>query len=272
MTPSSRHAYKILLQMQLIDTHCHFDEPVFDHDRAKITRLMQEICVSDLIFPATHEKNWPRLKKICSSSSRFHATYGLHPVFLQQHAPEHIIALKHWLKHEPAVAVGECGLDFFLPQLDKQTQESLFIEHLKLARDFDLPLIIHARRSVDQVLKHIRRFPGSRGVIHSFAGSQQQADMLIKLGFCLGVGGTSTYPRAQRLRNILANAPLEALLLETDAPDQPDSAWRGKRNDPTRLPVIAENLAELRSDSIEHVAAVTTNNAIKLFKLETRHP
>ena len=163
------------------------------------------------------------------------------------------------------------GLDFFLTHLNIQQQEDLFTIHLKLAREFDLPLIIHARRSLDCVLKHIRRFSSEnnlKGVIHSFAGSQQQADTLIKLGFHLGVGGTSTYPRAQRLRNILANVPLESLLLETDAPDQPDSAWRGKRNDPTRLPIIAATLAELRGESLSRIAEVTTTNAVQLFKLQ----
>ncbi|MGB3916048.1 TatD family hydrolase [Thiothrix litoralis] len=256
--------------MKLIDTHCHFDEPDFTDDRSLLVDKMHERGVTDLIFPATSAKHWPRLRDICSESPHFHATYGLHPVYLAEHTPEDIVALRHWLEQEQPVAVGECGLDFFLPHLDIQTQEDLFTAHLKLAREFDLPLIIHARRSLDCVLKHIRRFSGEnnlKGVIHSFAGSQQQANQLIERGFYLGVGGTSTYPRAQRLRTILANVPLEALLLETDAPDQPDSAWRGKRNDPTRLPVIAATLAELRGESLARIAEVTTANAVQLFKL-----
>lgn len=258
--------------MKLIDTHCHFDEPDFDDDRSLLADKIQQAGVTGLIFPAISAQHWPRLRDICATSPHFYATYGLHPVYLAEHTPQDLAALPHWLAQERPVAVGECGLDFFLPQLDIQQQEDLFIAHLKLAREFDLPLIIHARRSLDCVLKHIRRFSGKnsgvKGVIHSFAGSQQQADMLIKLGFYLGVGGTSTYPRAQRLRTILANVPLEVLLLETDAPDQPDSAWRGKRNDPTRLPVIAQTLAELRGESLEQIAEVTTANAIHLFKLQ----
>jgi TatD DNase family protein len=254
--------------MKLIDTHCHFDEPDFADDRSLLVDEMNKAGVTDLIFPAVSARNWPRLRDVCATSPHFHATYGLHPVYLAEHTPADIVALCHWLEQERPVAVGECGLDFYLPELDVQQQESLFIEHLKLAREFDLPLIIHARRSVDSIIKYTRRFPGVNGVIHSFAGSQQQADLLINAGFYLGVGGTSTYPRAQRLRTILANVPLEALLLETDAPDQPDSAWRGKRNDPTRLPVIAATLAELRGDSLAHIAEVTTANAIQLFNLK----
>ncbi|UOG92746.1 MAG: TatD family hydrolase [Candidatus Thiothrix sulfatifontis] len=257
--------------MRLIDTHCHFDEPDFADDRSLLVDKMSALGVSDLIFPAISAKHWPRLRDICATSPHFHASYGLHPVYLAEHAPTDLVSLRHWLKQEQPVAIGECGLDFFLPELSVMEQESLFIAHLILAREFELPLIIHARRSLDCVLKHIRRFSDKKnlgGVIHSFAGSQQQADMLIKLGFYLGVGGTVTYPRAQRLRQVLANVPLERLLLETDAPDQPDSAWRGKRNDPTRLPVIAASLAELRGESLEHIAEITTANALHLFKLQ----
>lgn len=255
--------------MKLIDTHCHFDEPDFDDDRSLLADEMQKAGVTDLILPAVTAKNWSRMRDVCASAAHFHATYGLHPVYLNYHQPDDILALTGWLEHEQAVAVGECGLDFYLPQLDVVRQEALFIAQLKLAREFELPLIIHARRSVDSIIKLVRRFPGVSGVIHSFAGSQQQADTLIKLGFYLGVGGTATYPRAQRLRAVLATVPLECLLLETDAPDQPDSGWRGKRNDPTRLPVIAANLAELRHENLGHIAEVTTANAVRLFNLKT---
>lgn len=257
--------------MKLIDTHCHFDEPDFADDRLLLIDKMQKLGVADLILPAVSAKHWPRLRDICTTSPHFHATYGLHPVYLAEHTPNDCVSLRHWVEKEQPVAIGECGLDFYLPELDVAQQESLFVTHLRLAREFELPLIIHARRSLDCVLKHIRRFSGKNnlnGVIHSFAGSQQQADTLINLGFYLGVGGTVTYPRAQRLRNVLANVPLEMLLLETDAPDQPDSEWRGKRNDPTRLPVIAASLAELRGESLNRIAEATTANAIHLFKLQ----
>jgi len=257
----------MVLQMRLIDTHCHFDEPDFDADRAQLAQQMQALGVSNLVFPAITTATWERLRAVCATSLGFHPSYGLHPVYLPEHRPEHLLELRRWLERERPVAVGECGLDFYLPELDVQAQEQLFVEHLKLAREFALPLIIHARRSVDAVIKHLRRFPGISGVIHSFAGSQQQADTLIGHGFCLGVGGTCTYPRANRLRTVLANVPPECLLLETDAPDQPDSAWRGRRNDPTRLPIIAATLAELRGVTIAQIATTTTQNAIRLFNL-----
>lgn len=253
--------------MRLIDTHCHFDEPDFDADRTHLTQQMLALGVTDLVFPAVTAEHWRRLHTLCLQSPHFHASYGLHPVYLPQHQPHHVTTLRTWLATGRAVAIGECGLDFFLPGLDVTQQENLFIEHLKLAQEFSLPLIIHARRSVDAIIHCLRRFSGVSGVIHSFAGSLQQAEQLIRLGFYLGVGGTCTYPRAQRLRSLLATLPLEQLVLETDAPDQPDSLWRGQRNDPTRLPIIAATLAELRGESLAHIAEVTTHNAIRLFRL-----
>jgi len=254
--------------MRLIDSHCHFDEPVFKHNREKIHQDMLQLGVADIIFPATTAANWPRLKQITDSSQHYHASYGLHPMFMAQHRAEHIRQLPQWLSTEPVVAVGECGLDFFIPGFDQQAQEALFVQHLKLAREFNLPLIIHARKSLDIILKHIRQIGSLRGVIHSFTGSQQQADQLIAAGFYLGVGGTITYERAKRLHRVIKQVPADRLLLETDSPDQPDSQWRGKTNTPCRLPVIAAAVAELRQTSVEHIAATTTANAIKLFKLD----
>ncbi len=254
--------------MRLIDTHCHFDDVTFDPDRAELLQEMQTVGVTDLVLPAITAARWPCLRTICAGSPRLHATYGLHPIYLAEHRHEHLPQLQACLAQGDAVAVGECGLDFFLPELDVELQTAYFVAQLRLARAFDLPVIIHARRSVDAVLKQIRRIGSLRGVIHSFAGSQQQADLLIAQGFCLGVGGTVTYERAQRLRNIVAVIPDEAIVLETDAPDQPDSAWRGQRNDPLRLPVIAEHLAALRGVSVAEIAAISTLNAQRLFGIQ----
>ena len=228
---------------------------------------MQPLGVSDLIIPAITQASWARIQALCSQQTHLHAAYGLHPIYLAEHTEQDLAQLANFIRENrtQVIAVGECGLDFFLPELDKQLQTELFIAQLKLAKDFGLPVIIHARRSVDAVLSCIRRIGGLRGVVHSFAGSQQQADQFIALGFYLGAGGTLTYERAQRLRSVLKTVPAECLLLETDAPDQPDSQWRGQRNTPLRLPIIAEALAELRVCSVEDLAKVTTMNAQNLF-------
>lgn len=251
----------------MIDTHCHFDDASFALDRAQVLTEMQALGVSDLIIPAVTQASWGGIQALCKQHSQLHAAYGLHPIYLAEHQDEHLKQLELFVREhrEQIVAVGECGLDFYLPELAVQQQTALFIAQLKLAKNFDLPLIVHARRSVDAVLSCIRRVGGLRGVVHSFAGSQQQADQLIEQGFYLGAGGTLTYERAQRLRQILTNVPTECLLLETDAPDQPDSQWRGQRNTPLRLPIIAEALAELSGCSLAELADSTTKNAQRLF-------
>lgn len=228
---------------------------------------MQTLGVSAVIIPAITQASWVGIHALCTSQAKLHAAYGLHPIYLAEHTQQNLTDLADFIQKNrlEVIAVGECGLDFFLPDLDVQHQTELFVAQLKLAKQFDLPVIIHARRSVDAVLSCIRRIGGLRGVVHSFAGSLQQAEQLITQGFYLGVGGTLTYERAQRLRQVLKTVPLESLLLETDAPDQPDSQWRGQRNTPLRLPVVAEALAELRACSVESIAEVTTANAQHLF-------
>ncbi|PID49252.1 MAG: DNAase [Proteobacteria bacterium] len=254
--------------MRLIDTHCHFDDVSFDPDRQDLLRFMRQIGVSDLIVPAITALAWPAVEAICATDRGLHAAYGLHPIYLAKHCENDLYLLEKRLTKGGAIAVGECGLDYFVPELTIEAQTDFFVAQLRLAKQFDLPVIIHARRSVDHVIKQIRRVGGLRGVVHSFSGSRQQAEILFQQGFLLGVGGTVTYERAQRLRRVVAQMPAEALLLETDAPDQPDAAWRGKRNDPLRLPVIAATVAELRGVTLQQLAAFTTANAQRLFGID----
>jgi TatD DNase family protein len=163
--------------------------------------------------------------------------------------------------------VGECGLDYFVDGLDRDQQSHYFDGQLELAREFDLPVVVHARRAVDAVITAIRRVGKLRGVVHSFSGSEEQARQLWDLGFMIGLGGPVTYERANRLRRLAATMPLEWLLLETDSPDQPDAGIRGERNEPARLREVLRVIAELRGDGEAHVAEVTTANARRLFAL-----
>ena len=163
--------------------------------------------------------------------------------------------------------MGECGLDYFVEGLDRDAQATFFEGQLRLAREFDLPLIVHARRAVDAVIAAVRKVGGLRGVVHSFSGSLEQAEQLWKLGFMLGLGGPVTYERARRLRKLAATMPIEHLLLETDAPDQPDSNHRGQRNEPARITTVLETIATLRDAPPADIAAATTANAERLFSL-----
>jgi TatD DNase family protein len=169
--------------------------------------------------------------------------------------------LRDWLANEKPVAVGEIGLDLHVAGLDPARQEFFFVEQLKLACAFDLPVILHVRRAVDQILKHLRRQRVPGGIAHAFNGSRQQADEFIRLGFRLGFGGAMTFSGSTRIRQLAATLPAESIVLETDAPDIPP-AWLDRgRNSPAELPRVAGVLAELRKISPEDLAALTTANA-----------
>lgn len=249
----------------LVDSHCHLDVGEFDADRDEIMSRAHAAGVTQQVVPAIDAHTWPRLKAVCAAQPGLHAAYGLHPVYLQAHRREDLESLRAWIERERPVAVGECGLDFFVEGLDRDEQAHYFDAQLALAREFDLPLVVHARRAVDAVIAAIRRHPGVRGVVHSFSGSAEQAAQLHKLGWLLGLGGPVTYPRANRLRALAARMPLEQLLLETDAPDQPDSDHRGQRNEPARLPRVLEAIAALRTEGAERIAEATSANAARLF-------
>lgn len=251
----------------LIDSHSHFDAAEFDPDRACAYQRARAVGVAAQVLPAISARLWLTLKAVAEQYDGLYPAYGLHPIFLAEHRPEHLTELADWLTRERPVAVGEIGLDFYLPNLDPDRQAAFFTGQLQLAREFELPVIVHARRAVDQVIKHLRRYPGLRGVVHSFAGSEQQAGQLLDLGFFLGFGGPITYPRAQRLHRLVRTLPLERLLLETDAPDQPSVDHRGQRNEPGFLPTILARVAALRAQDPAEIAAATTRNAEELFGL-----
>lgn len=251
----------------LFDSHCHLDAPEFDGDRAEVIQRARASGVAGQVVPAVDYAGWPKLATICRAETGLHAAYGLHPMYLDQHRQEHLDALPDWIERERPVAVGECGLDFFVEGLDPEAQRHYFHRQLAIARDFKLPVVLHARRAVEEVIATLRKAGGLRGVVHSYSGSQEQARQLFDLGFCLGIGGPVTFDRGQRLRRIVATMPMEFLLLETDAPDQPDAAHRGQRNEPSLLPNVLRVVSELRQETEDSIAESTTANAKRLFGL-----
>ena len=235
--------------MQLIDSHCHFDDERFDPDRDEVYQRALFAGVDALVVAGIKADWWPRVRQVCRNYPGLYPAYGMHPMFMADHQQKDIQTLDSWLTNEPAVAVGECGLDFYIDNPDRKRQQELFEAQLALAQKHRLPVIIHARRSVEEVFNTLRRFSGLRGVLHSFSGSEQQARRLIDMGFLLSFGGPLTYPRAIRLRQMAGNLPLAGLMLESDAPDQPDVEYRGRRKEPARVKRVLETLTELRSDS-----------------------
>ncbi|HRG15342.1 MAG TPA: TatD family hydrolase [Pseudomonadota bacterium] len=254
--------------MRLIDSHCHLDAPEFDGDRDAVIARAAAAGVIAQVVPAVSSATFPALAALSRGRNDLFAAYGLHPMYLDRHADSDVDMVRAALQRETAVAVGECGLDFFVEGLDPHRQRALFDAQLRLAREFDLPLILHARRAVDEVILRLRRIGGLRGVVHSFSGSGEQARQLFQLGFHLGIGGPVTYERAQRLRGLVATMPIDCLLLESDAPDQPNASARGARNEPAAIADVASAIAGLRGVDVADIAAATSANAVRLFRLD----
>lgn len=260
----------------LFDTHCHLDAPEFDKDRDEVVIAAQTAGVFRLLVPAVDVEGFAKLRECCRRYPGCLPAYGIHPLRVAHARENDLKILGSWLRESSSggsapAAVGEIGLDLFVPDADIQKQELFFIEQLKLARTFDLPVLLHVRRAIDPVLKCLRRVGVKGGIAHAFNGSRQQADEFMERGFCLGFGGAMTYPGSKRIRALASSLPLDAIVLETDAPDIPP-AWLsgesgGRRNSPAELPRIAAELAQLRGQSQEEIVRATTANAERCLGL-----
>lgn len=262
-----------------IDTHCHLDASEFDADRSDVHQRARRKGVSSCVIPSVCVANFDSVRLLAHSQQDAYAL-GIHPLFTPQAAESHLVALDaalHAHQHDHRlVAVGEIGLDGFVPTLNTPEalakQQHFYKAQLQLAQQHQLPVILHVRRSADWLLKGLRQTPVVGGIAHAFNGSLQQAQTFIDLGFKLGFGGALTFDRALQLRRLATELPLSAIVLETDAPDIPphwlyataEQRAAGQpqgRNEPAELPRIAKVLADLRGISLEEVAAVTRANA-----------
>ncbi len=253
--------------MRLIDSHIHLDDTRFDSDRDEVINRARQAGVVAQIIPGVTASGWHKINHISAAHHDIFYAYGLHPMFMSEHKREDIEQLKIRLAKDNPVAVGECGLDFFVARPDKNGQREYFQAQIEIARDADLPLIIHARKAMDEVTSMLAKSGYHKGVVHSFSGSEQQAKRLIDLGYLISLGGPVTHERAKRLHKILISLPLDTLLLETDAPDQPGADHRGERNEPAFITEVLSTFNRLRGETAEHIAEVTTQNALNLFKL-----
>lgn len=265
----------------LIDTHCHLDASEFDADRDAVIQAAIEQGVQMMVIPAVEKNNFAQVIQLAENHPQCAYALGIHPMYVQNAQPEDLATLKTILakriqSNSPPVAIGEIGLDYFVEDHDKALQSFYFTEQLKLAKQFDLPVILHVRRAIDDILKYLRLYKVRGGIAHAFNGSQQQAEQFIELGFKLGFGGAMTYSRALKIRELASSLPMEAIVLETDAPDiPPEWLGNGKRNSPDQLEKISEEIAELRNIKASQVAEITTKNAVEILpnmaKLFTRH-
>lgn len=258
-----------------IDTHCHLDAPEFDADRDAVAARARTAGVHRMVLPAVAVAHFGAVRALAVRHDAAYAL-GIHPLYVDRADDADLDRLQQALaehRNDPRlVAVGEIGLDHFVPGLDRERQRHFYVRQLKLARDAGLPVILHVRRSADSLLHGLRRVEVAGGIAHAFNGSEQQALGFVGRGFRLGFGGAMTFDRALQIRALARSLPEEALVLETDAPDIPPhwlyrtaaerAAGAASRNEPAELPRIGAGLAALRGWTPAHTAAVTTANAL----------
>ncbi len=266
-----------------IDTHCHLDAAEFDADRDAVRQAARAAGVQRCVIPAVHRPHWGAVVALAQRHGDAYAL-GIHPLYVPQAQEADLQALDAALaqhRDDPRlVAVGEMGLDFFVPALCtpamRERQWAFYLAQLQLAQKHRLPVILHVRRSADLLLKGLRQYGVGSGIAHAFNGSVQQARLFLDMGFALGFGGTLTFERALQLRRLAVQLPLSALVLETDAPDIPPH-WLYKtaeqraqgliqgRNSPEQLPRIAQVLADLRGLGLTELAEASTRNALRVL-------
>ena len=280
-----------IIEAMWTDTHCHLDAAEFDADREAVVARARAAGVTQIVLPAVARANFDTVRRLAHVHGFVYAL-GIHPMYVEQATEDDLTALREALAEHrddaQLVAVGEIGLDHFVPGLDRARQARFYAAQLALAQEFDLPVLLHVRKSADTLLKHLRITPVRGGIAHAFNGSEQQARAFIALGFKLGFGGTLTFERALQIRRLAQQLPLDAIVLETDAPDIPPQwlyrpaqerireplsadvraprnglkkAREQGRNEPGELPRIAQTLAALRGLALDEIAAATAANA-----------
>lgn len=254
--------------MELFDTHCHLDVADFDIDRDEVLVRSRAAGVGQMVIPAVDAAGWPGLIDLCHREEGLYPALGLHPIFIDSHRDEDLVALRSLVGQQRPVAIGEIGLDFYIKELNRERQQWLFEQQLQIADEFQLPVLLHVRKAHDEVISTLKRLKFTHGgIAHAFNGSHQQAQQYIDLGFKLGFGGMLTYERSTKLRNLAVMLPLDSIVLETDAPDMSPAAHRGERNSPEYLPEVLFALAGLRAMEVSELAGALLENSRKALLL-----
>ncbi|VUS40456.1 metal-dependent hydrolase [Klebsiella spallanzanii] len=258
------------MTLRFIDTHCHFDFPPFTGDESASIARAAQAGVRQIIVPATEADNFARVLGLAAQYAPLYAALGLHPIVIERHEGDSLARLEACLAKRDAklVAVGEIGLDLYREDPQFERQISVFEAQLRLAKRYDLPVILHSRRTHDKLAMLLKKHALPRtGVVHGFSGSLQQAERFVQLGYKIGVGGTITYLRASKTRDVMAQLPLSSLLLETDAPDMPLNGFQGQPNRPEQAARVFSTLCELRQESAEEIANAMICNTKEIFPI-----
>lgn len=248
----------------LIDTHCHLDAVEFDEDRDRVVEAALHAGIERILIPAVEADQFKRTVAVAARYRCCRVALGIHPLYVGRAEPRDLDSLRASLQAGDAIAVGEIGLDYYVDDADRERQAFFFSEQLKIAREFNLPVILHIRRAQDDVLKHLRRARCTGGIAHAFNGSIQQASQFIDLGFCLGFGGAMTFEGSRRIRRLAADLPETAIVLESDAPDMSPAWARGERNEPAYVQRFACELARLRDRAPADIVERCCVNALRV--------
>jgi TatD DNase family protein len=263
------------IKLRLFDTHCHFDFQPFNTDYSQHWLKACEAGVERIVIPSIGMSNWEKVIELAASAPQqlFYAL-GFHPYFLADFANEQVRVLERLLEthctdshHKACIAIGECGLDGMV-DVPSHIQEEVFVTQLAMAQNCGLPVILHSRKTHSRLLSLLKRHKFTQGgILHAFSGSEQQARDFIRMGFKIGVGGIITYPRANKTRQTVSRLPVEAIVLETDAPDMPLCGLQGQDNHPKYLPRVLQELAQLRDCSMTELAENLWRNSHQVFRL-----
>jgi TatD DNase family protein len=257
----------------LIDTHCHLNFSDFDDDREVILQQCRQNKINKIIIPAVCKNDWPSILTLCHDQTvkpTLFPALGLHPYFIDQHAVTDLDYLVEYCKTQSLVAIGEIGLDFFLKNTDREKQQYYFEIQLHIAVEYQLPVLLHVRKAHNEVLTSLTAHPNLRGIVHAYSGSYEQAKEYLKRGFKLGFGGAFSYPQATRLRSLIGRLPIEAWVLETDAPDMAPINHQGERNSPHYLVEIALQFIQLcdqTDDSKNKILSRLYQNTLEIVPL-----
>ena len=253
----------------IFDTHAHYDDRQFEEDRAELLSSMQEQGVGMIVDAGSDIASWDKIGQLTEQYPFIYGAIGVHPDEVGELDEEKMQRMEKLLSGEKMVAVGEIGLDYYWDKEKRDLQKKWFIRQLELARQLDLPVIIHSREAAADTMEIMKQHAkGLDGVIHCFSYSLEQAKEYVNMGFYLGIGGVVTFKNAKKLKEVVGKIPLESLVLETDSPYLAPVPNRGKRNSSLNLVYVAEEIAALKGVSYEEVVRQTTENARKLYRLE----
>ena len=251
----------------LIDTHCHLNAEQFNEDLQEvIDRALENGVTKMIVIGFDHETN-KRAIELAHTYDFIYATVGFHPTEAKDIKDEDFEILKDLLKDERVVGIGECGLDYYWDKDHKDEQDWVFRKQIEWSIELDLPLIIHMRDATEATYNVLKDYEGLKGIMHCYSGSKEMVQSFVDLGLHISLGGPVTFKNAKVPKEVAQIIPNEKLLVETDSPYLSPHPFRGKRNEPARVRLVAEMISELRNEPIEYIEKITTNNATRLFKL-----